>query len=97
MQNSAAESYNADEVFCMLKRAISNILSLCDEARYIFMGTLKLSCAMLAMGLVLAVLYDCGFDRQVYMLARSYYELPQGFILVGTVLSVLVEERCHKG
>ena len=64
---------------------------MCLEARYIYMGTLKLACAMLFCAFMLLTMPDAGYYEQ--KLASAMYEVPQGLLLIATILSVIFEER----
>ncbi len=64
---------------------------MCDEAWYIFMGTLKLSCAMLLCAFMLLVSPQCGYEKT--MLAAALAETPQGLLIVALIASALLEER----
>ena len=68
--------------------------SMCDEAWYIFMGTLKLSCAMLFCAFMLLITADCGYEKT--MLAAALAETPQGLGIVALITSLLLEEQCGK-
>ena len=56
----------------MIKKAIGRMSRMCDEAWYIFMGTLKLSCAMLLCAFMLLVSPQSGYERT--MLAAALAE-----------------------
>lgn len=75
----------------MIRKTIRRMTQMCDEAWYIFMGTLKLSCAMLLCAFVLLVSPHCGYEQT--MLAAALAETPQGLGLVALIASVLLEER----
>lgn len=80
-----------DAVIGMIRKAIKNMSCMCDEAWYIFMGTLKLSCAMLLCAFMLLVSPDCGYYES--MLSAALAETPQGLLLVALIASALLEER----
>ena len=75
----------------MIRKAIGRMSRMCDEAWYIFMGTLKLSCAMLFCAFILLVSPQCGYER--VMLAASLAETPQGLMMIALIASALLEER----
>ncbi|MBR0208083.1 MAG: hypothetical protein IJQ43_04220 [Oscillospiraceae bacterium] len=75
----------------MIRKAIRRMSRMCDEAWYIFMGTLKLSCAMLLCAFMLLVSPDSGYDGA--MLAAALAETPQGLLLVAFIASALLEDR----
>ncbi len=64
---------------------------MCDEAWYIFMGTLKLSCAMLLCAFLLLISPRCGYEES--MLAAALAETPQGLLMISLIASALLEER----
>ena len=75
----------------MIKRAVFNMTHMCDEAWYIFMGTLKLSCAMLLCAFMLLVSPQCGYEKT--MLASALAETPQGLLMIALIASALLDER----
>lgn len=75
----------------MLKRTILRMSQMCDEAWYIFMGTLKLSCAMLFCAFILLISPGCGYNE--IMLSAALSETPQGLLLIALLASVLLEDR----
>ena len=75
----------------MLKKTIRRMSQMCDEAWYIFMGTLKLSCAMLFCAFMLLISPGCGYEQT--MLSAALSETPQGLLLIALLASVLLEER----
>ena len=75
----------------MIRKAIGRMSRMCDEAWYIFMGTLKLSCAMLLCAFLLLVSPHCGYQES--MLAAALAETPQGLLMVSFIASALLEER----
>ena len=80
-----------DAVMIMIRKAISRMSRMCDEAWYIFMGTLKLCCAMLFCAFMLLICPNCGMDQT--MLATAMAETPQGLLMVALIASALLEER----
>lgn len=75
----------------MIKKAIRRMSRMCDEAWYIFMGTLKLSCAMLLCAFILLVSPACGYDNT--MLASALAETPQWLLMIALIASALLEDR----
>lgn len=75
----------------MIKKAIRRMSRMCDEAWYIFMGTLKLSCAMLLFAFMLLVSPNGGYENM--MLAAALAETPQGLLMIALIASALLEER----
>ena len=75
----------------MIRKAIGRMSRMCDEAWYIFMGTLKLGCAMLLCAFMLLVSPQCGYENT--MLAAALAETPQGLLLVAFIASALLEDR----
>ena len=75
----------------MIGKAMRRMSRMCDEAWYIFMGTLKLSCAMLFCAFMLLISPNCCFDQT--MLAAAMAETPQGLLMVALIASALLEER----
>ena len=75
----------------MIRKAIRRMSRMCDEAWYIFMGTLKLCCAMLFCAFILLTSPDCGYDE--LMLAAALGETPQGLLMIALIASALLEEQ----
>ena len=75
----------------MFRKAICRMSRMCPEAWYIWMGTLKLSCAMLLCAFMLLSAPQSGFENT--MLAAALAETPQGLLLVALIASALLEER----
>jgi hypothetical protein len=75
----------------MLRKALCRMTAMCDESWYIFMGTLKLSCAMLFCAFLLVIWPKSGYDE--LMLASALAETPQGLLLIAILASGLLEER----
>ena len=75
----------------MFKKAIRRMSRMCDEAWYIFMGTLKLSCAMLLCAFMLLVSPNAGYENM--MLAAALAETPQGLLMIALIASALLEDR----
>jgi hypothetical protein len=67
----------------MIRNAIRRMSRMCDEAWYIFMGTLKLSCAMLVCAFMLLASPDCGYEKT--MLASALAETPQGLLMIALI------------
>lgn len=75
----------------MIRKALYRMTHMCAEAWYIFMGTLKLSCAMLLCAFMLLVSPQVGYHET--MLAAALAETPQGLLMVALIASVFLEER----
>ena len=75
----------------MIRKAIRRMSRMCDEAWYIFMGTLKLACAMLLCAFMLLTVPQPGYDT--LMLASALAETPQGLLILALIASALLEER----
>ena len=75
----------------MIRKAIENMSRMCDEAWYIFMGTLKLCCAMLLCAFMLLVSPECGYEMT--MLAAALAETPQGLMMIALIASALLQEK----
>ena len=89
--SEAEERYTHKRVIKMMKKALRNMSTMCDEAWYILMGTLKLSCAMLFCAYLLLIWPQCGYDE--IMLASALAETPQGLLLIAILASALLEDR----
>jgi len=89
--SEAEERYTHKRVIEMMKKALRNMASMCDEAWYIWIGTLKLSCAMLLCAYLLLIWPQCGYDE--IMLASALAETPQGLLLIAILASALLEDR----
>ena len=74
----------------MIRKAIRRMSRMCGEAWYIFMGTLKLSCAMLFCAFLLLI-SSSSYDQT--MLAAALAETPQGLLMIALIASALLEER----
>ncbi len=75
----------------MIRKAIRRMSRMCAEAWYIWMGTLKLTCAMLLCAFMLLTAPQQGYENM--MLAAALAETPQGLLLVALIASALLEER----
>ncbi len=75
----------------MIRKAIGRMSRMCDEAWYIFMGTLKLCCAMLLCAFMLLASPNCSYETT--MLASALAETPQGLLMIALIASALLEER----
>ena len=75
----------------MIKKAIGRMSRMCDEAWYIFMGTLKLSCAMLLCAFMLLVSPQGGYERT--MLAAALALSCRRFSRIGTAEEFLTAHR----
>ena len=64
---------------------------MCDEAWYIMIGTLRLSCVMLLCAFML-LLHPQGAYEEM-MLAAALSETPQGLLLIAVILAALIDER----
>ena len=89
--SEAEERYTHKRVIKMMKKALRNMSTMCDEAWYILMGTLKLSCAMLFCAYLLLIWPQSGYDE--IMLASALAETPQGLLLIAILASALLEDR----
>ena len=74
-----------------MKKILDRMSVMCAEARYIYVGTLKLSCAMLLCAFMLLCAPGADFYEQ--HLAAALYETPQGLLLIATIASVILEEK----
>ena len=75
----------------MFKKAMRRMSCMCSEAWYIWMGTIKLSCAMLLCAFMLLTAPQQGYENT--MLAAALAETPQGLLMLALIASVLLEER----
>ena len=80
-----------ERVKMMIKKALFRMTHMCDESWYIFMGTLKLSCAMLLCAFILLCSPHSGYEQM--MLAAALAETPQGLLLIALIASALLEDR----
>ena len=80
-----------DAVIVMFEKAMRRMSRMCDEAWYIFMGTLKLACAMLLCAFMLLSSPQCGYEET--MLAAALAETPQGLMMIALIASALLEEK----
>ena len=74
-----------------MKKSFIHMSRMCDEAWVIFMGTLKLSCAMLFCAWLLLISPRCGYEET--MLSAALSETPQGLLLIALIASALIDER----
>ena len=75
----------------MFRQAMRRMVTMCDEAWYILMGTLKLSCVMLLCAFMLLTAPHPGYEQ--FMLAAALSETPQGLLMVALIASALLEDR----
>ena len=64
---------------------------MCDEAWALFIGTLRLSCAMLFCAWLLLLPPQSGYEQ--IMLSAALSETPQGLLLIALIASALIDER----
>ena len=74
-----------------MKKILRRMSEMCDEAWYIFIGTLKLSCVMLFCAFILLSDNEASYFNS--MLASALYETPQGLLMLSLLFSLFIEER----
>ena len=77
-----------------LKKTIHRMLSMCPDAWYIFICSVKLT-AFVLLGAYLLLLRWNGSMAEgytQYMTAMSLYEIGQALLLIGVIFSVCIED-----
>ena len=81
-----------------MKKIISRMLRMHPAAWFIFINSLRISCALLAVSVILFVI--CGGDYvlhyDTYYAALTLSETPPALLLLSTIASVSVEEYYMK-
>ena len=81
-----------------MHKLIDRIFDMCRLSYIIFKWMLLISCAMLALSLLILV-YAGGFSIHTYTLyqiARELFNLPVAVLLLGSIASVCIEEATLK-
>lgn len=80
-----------------IKLILRRMLSMTDAAWYIYIRTLQLSCFILFMAVILLIESETrGGSYELYMTAKSLFELPQAVLLIGSICSVCAEDLLIK-
>ena len=77
-----------------LKKTVRRMLSMCPDAWYIFMCSVKLT-AFVLLGAYMLLLSWGGSMAEgytQYMTAMSLYEIGQALLLIGAIFSVCIED-----
>jgi len=77
-----------------LKRTVLRMLSMCPDAWYIFMCSVKLTAVVLLGAFMLLLSWDGSMAEGYtqYMTAMSLYEIGQALLLIGSIFSVCIED-----
>jgi len=77
-----------------LRAVLRRMLSMSEMAWYIFIRSIQLSCFLLFCAFILML--KCGGSEsggyELYMTARSLYELPQALLLIAGIASACIDE-----
>lgn len=77
-----------------LRKTIRRMLSMCPDAWYIFITSVKLTAFVLICAFVLLLGWDGNMAEGYcqYMTAISLYEIGQALLLIGVIFSVCIED-----
>ena len=76
-----------------LRKTVSRMLGMCPAAWAVFIHTLRFSCLLLFLSVVLLIRYETpGESYRLYQTAMALYELPQALLLVAVLGSVCIED-----
>ena len=77
-----------------LRMIIRRMLSMCPDAWYIFITSVKLTAFVLICAFVLLLSWDGNMAEGYcqYMTAMSLYEIGQALLLIGVIFSVCIED-----
>jgi len=77
-----------------LKKTIRRMLTMCPDAWYIFITSVKLTAFVLICAFVLLIGWDGSMSEgyRQYMTAMSLYEIGQALLLIGVIFSVCIED-----
>ena len=77
-----------------LRKIIRRMLSMCPDAWYIFITSVKLTAFVLTCAFVLLLGWDGNMAEGYcqYMTAMSLYEIGQALLLIGVLFSVCIED-----
>lgn len=78
----------------MLRKTVQRMLSMCPDAWYIFITSVKLTAYVLVCAFVLLLGWDGSMAEgyREYMTAMSLYEIGQALLLIGVLFSVCIED-----
>ena len=77
-----------------LRMIIRRMLSMCPDAWYIFITSVKLTAFVLTCAFVLLLGWGGNMAEgySLYMTAMSLYEIGQALLLIGVIFSVCIED-----
>ena len=77
-----------------LRKTVHRMLSMCPDAWYIFITSIKLTAFVLLCSFVLLLGWGGSMAEGYtqYMTAMSLYEIGQALLLIGVILSVCIED-----
>ena len=77
-----------------LRKTVQRMLSMCPDAWYIFMCSVKLTAAVLVGAFLLLLCWDGSMAEGYtqYMTAMSLYETGEALLMIGAIFSVCIED-----
>ena len=77
-----------------LRKTVQRMLSMCPDAWYIFITSIKLTAFVLVCAFVLLIGWGGSMAEgyREYMTAMSLYEIGQALLLIGVIFSVCIED-----
>ena len=77
-----------------LRKTVQRMLSMCPDAWYIFITSIKLTAFVLVCAFVLLLGWGGSMAEgyREYMTAMSLYEIGQALLLIGVIFSVCIED-----
>ena len=77
-----------------MKKTIRRMLSMCPDAWYIFITSVKLTAFVLVCAFILLLGWNGSMldGYRQYMTAMSLYEIGQALLLIGVIFSVCIED-----
>ena len=77
-----------------LRKTVQRMLSMCPDAWYIFITSIKLTAFVLVCAFVLLLGWGGSMAEgyREYMTAMSLYEIGQAMLLIGVIFSVCIED-----
>ncbi len=77
----------------IIKKIIRRMLAMHPAAWYIFINSIKLSCAILAVSVLLFAAGSEPYQDSLISAAIALSELPQAILLLAVIVSVCIEDR----
>lgn len=78
----------------MLRKTVQRMLTMCPDAWYIFITSIKLTAFVLICAFVLLLGWNGSMAEgyRQYMTAMSLYEIGEALLLIGVIFSVCIED-----